>query len=238
MQPLIKFALLPILIPQGLWTKWKTPRLPEAEGERQGTHGLINAKKHLQLLILGDSAAAGVGVDQQQEALIGQLCEQFPKQDYYIDWQLHATSGHHLGNMIERVKTLPEQKFDLVIISSGVNDVIAQHSVQQWQKNYLTLYQDLENKFASPHIIFSAVPPIQHFKALPRLLAWFLGQQAALFNHNLQTQTPYLKRLHYVPLNLPIAPEYLAKDGFHPSHLSYTIWAQQLVNYLEKTALI
>ncbi len=47
-------------------------RLPEAHGERSGCCGNGN---ELNLLIIGDSAAAGVGVDEQSEALASQLAE-------------------------------------------------------------------------------------------------------------------------------------------------------------------
>ncbi|MGY4664210.1 hypothetical protein ACVWZ9_005004 [Pseudomonas chlororaphis] len=33
-----KVALGPLLLAQGLYTRWVTPRLPEAEGPRQGRH--------------------------------------------------------------------------------------------------------------------------------------------------------------------------------------------------------
>jgi len=47
-------------------------RLPEALGERSGCCGGGNK---LNLLIIGDSAAVGVGVDKQSDALASQLAE-------------------------------------------------------------------------------------------------------------------------------------------------------------------
>ena len=52
------FALAPLLVAQALRTRRVTPRLPEAAGERSGTQG---EGPRLRLLVLGDSAAAGVG---------------------------------------------------------------------------------------------------------------------------------------------------------------------------------
>ena len=63
--------LLPALIVQGYIVKQKTPRLPEPDGERCGIYG--QGRPTLSLLILGDSAAAGVGVVTQADALLGQL---------------------------------------------------------------------------------------------------------------------------------------------------------------------
>ena len=56
-------ALLPVLFVQGTKVRKNTPRLLEASGERQG---IVGKGKPLSLLILGDSAAAGVGVENQK----------------------------------------------------------------------------------------------------------------------------------------------------------------------------
>lgn len=61
---------LPILWWQGRRVKRDTPRLPEAAGARVGVSG---AGQPLRVLILGDSAAAGVGVSHQDQALLGQI---------------------------------------------------------------------------------------------------------------------------------------------------------------------
>ncbi len=56
---LVTAALAPLLLWQGRHVRRVTPRLPEAAGPRAGTTG---HGPPLRLLVLGDSAAAGVGV--------------------------------------------------------------------------------------------------------------------------------------------------------------------------------
>lgn len=53
-------ALIPALVIQGNRVKKNTVQLPEPEGEREGTCG---QGQPLSILIVGDSAAAGVGVE-------------------------------------------------------------------------------------------------------------------------------------------------------------------------------
>ena len=52
-ETLAKIFLGPVLLAQGLYTRRVTPKLPEAEGERQGDAGSGDV---LRLLIVGDSA--------------------------------------------------------------------------------------------------------------------------------------------------------------------------------------
>ena len=65
-------ALLPVLVFQGVKVRKNTPRLLEASGDREG---IIGQGQPLSLLILGDSAAAGVGVESQSEALSGAILQ-------------------------------------------------------------------------------------------------------------------------------------------------------------------
>ena len=60
--------LAPVLVAQGIYVKRVTPRLSEPEGVRFGVFG---AGPKMKLLIVGDSAAVGVGAATQHQALSG-----------------------------------------------------------------------------------------------------------------------------------------------------------------------
>lgn len=87
---ILKIVLAPVLAVQGRQVKKNTPRLPEAKGPRKGIQE--NGGKQIRLLILGDSAAAGVGVDHQDHA----DCE-FMEFDLPMDASLMAGDGFHPG---------------------------------------------------------------------------------------------------------------------------------------------
>ena len=63
----------PLLLWQGRRVRRDTPKLPEAEGPRDGIAGADRPGRPLRLLIVGDSSAAGVGASVQDEALAGRL---------------------------------------------------------------------------------------------------------------------------------------------------------------------
>ena len=117
----ISIMLAPVLVFQGLKVRRTTPRLPEPEGERVGQTGSNPA---LSLLILGDSAAAGVGVTNQQHALLGQIIEQLSPQlefSYALFAKTGSTTATTLQALHERIDTahpiLCQKHYDVIVTS-------------------------------------------------------------------------------------------------------------------------
>ena len=81
-------ALGPVLLWQGQYVRRRTPRLPEASGARVGVTG---TGKDLRLLVLGDSSAAGVGVETQSDALLGKTIAGLGGRYRVVVMPVHAT---------------------------------------------------------------------------------------------------------------------------------------------------
>ena len=156
-------ALVPALLIQGYHVKKKTLRLPEPQGKRKGVMG---QGKALSVLILGDSAAAGVGVEQQQDALLGSLLHEL-QQHFEINYQLEAKTGDTTVQVLARIQQLENQYFDVVISSVGVNDVTKLVSAKKWIRQQQVFYQAIENKFTPTLVLVTGVPPMNLFPALP-----------------------------------------------------------------------
>ena len=222
--PLLNFALSPLLLAQGLYVRKTTPRLPEPSGERNGK---IGAGPTLRLLILGDSAAAGVGACSQSDALSGQLSEQLAPH-FHTDWQLWAKNGYTSQNILNILNTQSAEPFDVVLISIGVNDITSGLSQATWLTKQNELIEKLTRKFSAQLIIYSALPPMHYFPALPQPLRWVLGERAKQFNTALQQLIEQHSNCQLVHNDIPIEAQFMASDGFHPSATCYTIWAKQI----------
>ncbi|MHA3982028.1 SGNH/GDSL hydrolase family protein [Acinetobacter venetianus] len=226
--------LLPIIAIQGIKVRKKMPHLPEASGERDG---VIGSGKPLSLLILGDSAAAGVGVETQQDALSGAIITELGN-EFTLMWKLQAQTGNTTQQVIQAAKQIRDQQYDIVITSIGVNDVTKFTSARSWLKQQKQLFADIQNRFKPKLIIVSGVPPMQHFPALPNPLAWLFGKYAAQMNQVLQQWLMPQDKFKFIQydikefqaLNLP-----MASDGFHPSKEIYAIWGQQIALLVRET---
>lgn len=223
--------LLPVLAIQAFWVKAKVLRLPEPSGERSGKQG--SDGNELSILVLGDSAAAGVGVEVQEHALTCQLAENLATK-YQVNWQLVAKTGFTSKDIIQELNTLPEQTFDYVVVSVGVNDVTHLTSMKRWNSNIQTIVNVIKDKFNSPAVLLTCVPPMQLFKSLPYPLSWWLGLRAKRFNNVMAEISEDKTHCSLLSFDLPFEPEFLAQDGFHPSNVAYRIWANQAADKIEK----
>lgn len=224
---LLTLVLAPALLIQGKQTRKNTIRLPEAAGERSGIMGV---GQPLRVLILGDSAAAGVGVDHQDEALAGQLVKQL-SQHYQVHWRLEATTGHTSEDVIERIQSQIEpQPYDVVVTSVGVNDVTRLLSPKKWIGLQQQLLDEIKQKFQPKQILLTSVPPMHLFPALPQPLRWHLGSYAQAMNKALAQLL--MANPECVQITLPLEQGQrdipMARDGFHPSAVIYTAWAELL----------
>jgi lysophospholipase L1-like esterase len=233
---LAKIMLGPVLLMQGMYTRRVTPKLPEAEGEREGIAG---SGEPLRLLILGDSAAAGVGASTQTEALSGQLVSRLARH-YQVTWTLWARSGLDSQALLEMLDQHSAQPFDVVLLSIGVNDVTGTLTADQWVAKQQQILGVLRGRFAARQIVMSPVPPMHLFPALPQPLRWYLGNRAARFNVRLAELAS--REDHCTMLTTRLAPVAgsMARDGFHPGPATYSDWAddaaQVIVSQLTKTA--
>lgn len=137
-------------------------KLPEASGERSGTTGSGNV---INLLIIGDSASAGVGAKEQKNALSGQLVANLST-THTVNWQLVATTGLRSTALINEIEKIKSQKFDFVLVSIGVNDVTGLTKERQWTSNMKTIIDLCNVKFDKPKVLMTALPPMHLFTGL------------------------------------------------------------------------
>ncbi|RUO38968.1 lipase [Pseudidiomarina aestuarii] len=220
---LAKIAMIPLapwLIRQGNRARRDTVRLPEAKGERFNT---VEASD-LSVLILGDSAAAGVGCATQSDAITGQLVHQLQSRGT-VRWRLIAQSSLTCAGVHELLLQHADEPFDVVLVSVGVNDVTRRTPIAQWRWDLEVLTNELVKRHQAKLVLFSAVPPMHRFTALPQPLRWFVGEQAHNLNRVLEQHCQDFETCEILKFDIPFHPRYLASDGYHPSGEACTLWA-------------
>jgi lysophospholipase L1-like esterase len=197
-------------------------RLPEAAGPREGVAGEGDAC--LRLLVVGDSSAAGVGVADQAQALALPLAKEVAARLHgSVPWQLIAQSGLDTQEVIALVRRAKPQPADVAVAVVGVNDVTSQASASRYVEQLTALAALLPVR----RIVFTGLPPMHLFSAVPQPLRWYLGQYAKWLDSALRDWCA--ARGHgYCASDLSTDPRMLADDGYHPGPLLYPQWAARL----------
>jgi lysophospholipase L1-like esterase len=217
-------ALGPVLLLQGRHVRRVVPRLPEPEGPREGERG---EGPTLSLLVAGDSAAAGVGAGHQNEALTGRLVERL-SESHRVRFRLEATTGHTTADALARLSELEEERFDVVVVSLGVNDVTGATSLARFEREQRELLALLRERLGARHVILSGLPPMHLFPALPQPLRWYLGGGARRLTQTLGRISEEHEHTELVAVDFGRDDEMMASDGFHPGPLAYARWADEL----------
>lgn len=242
----LALPLAPVLIWQGRRVRRDTPKLPEAWGPRAGldnaemSHKSGTPAKPLRLLILGDSSAAGVGASHQSEALSGQLraCLALTLAAP-LQWRVVARTGIATGEALTLLdEAMPDEPeaFDIAVVALGVNDVTALRGVSRWLADVDRVCDRLRERHSVRRVIWSGLPPMHRFPALPQPLRTVMGLHARALDRALAVHFSHAGSANGLRhIAMPLMPDgAVASDGFHPGPLAYARWAQTLHSALDE----
>lgn len=232
-QPL-NLVLLPVLVWQGSRLRSTMPRLPEAEGPRTGvTPGPAPA---LNLAIVGDSSAAGVGAQQQQDALAGQLttfvAEQIGRQ---VSWRLVARSGATARSV--RRDLVPQLtgtenawQPDVVLAVVGGNDLTHYRPIPAWRRDIRAMVESIRQQAGPVPIVLAGLPPFLRLPSLPQPMRIVSGLRACAMDDVLRRLADRTDHVWHVPsATLPTeGDDFFTEDGYHLATKGYRAWAEVL----------
>ena len=240
MLPLYKLALGPVLLIQARRLRRTALRLPEAAGPRCGTEGLGDAQQlPLRILLVGDSSAAGVGVDDQAQALAQPVAKLLAiKLGRPVTWQLVAKSGINTEESLALLRQSELGPADFLVTALGTNDVTSQRAPRQFLQDYQRLVEEVRRRTGIVGLVATGLPPLQILPAAHHPLRWYLGRYAARLDRVLQRWINQEAAARYISLDWAAKPLEMARDRFHPGAGQYRHWAElvseQIVDLLAK----
>lgn len=217
---LAKWTLGPLLLVQGRGVRRRVPVLPEPPGGRQGEAG---EGAPLRLLVLGDSAAAGMGAATQDEALAGRIVAAL-RERFRVEWRLVARTGATTASTMRHLQRIDPFATDVVVTSLGVNDVTGDVGAGDFLALQKKLHALLRERFGARLVLASGVPPMDCFPALPQPLRWYLGARARELDRALAGSLPDGQGAEYLPFTGELDRAHMAADGFHPGPAVYSAW--------------
>jgi lysophospholipase L1-like esterase len=214
-----------VILPQARRARRVIPRLPDAA---QPWSGSTPGPDPVSILVLGDSTAAGVGADSQEDALPGNLARRLSAEwERGAVWRAVGENGATSEDIVRNYLAAgTESSYDLVFLTIGANDALKLRSRAAFRRSFRRIIRRLRS--VSPHalILVSSFLGFAQFSALPNPLRWALQLHA----RSLEDVARRFVASEPGVLMSPPAPKYtpgfFASDRFHPSPQGYRDWVE------------
>ncbi|MGI9400126.1 MAG: SGNH/GDSL hydrolase family protein [Rhizobiaceae bacterium] len=227
----LSWLLFPVYVWQGLAVRRNTPRMKPPPNS--GSYEFSGSGKELNLLVIGDSSAAGVGVDNIEQSFAYLLPKFFNEQSKRPVHLRIAGMNSAVSAQIRDyvVPNIERREFDYIALNIGINDSKNFHRGNRFCRDFGTLLYALRARFPEATIIWSGILDLQAVPALPTPLNWILGVRSRLLNHNgrilCRERGALAPKSEWRPLM-----ENFAIDGFHASEAGYREWAEDFSRYI------
>ncbi|MFF8831160.1 SGNH/GDSL hydrolase family protein [Streptomyces sp. NPDC015131] len=219
--------LLPVLAAQGLYVRWSTESLPPAGGPVTGVYGdEAEARRVLRVAVVGESTAAGVGVERHADGFTGQFARALHERTGHpVAWSVAGLNGATLEGMRSQLLPTVEPGQTVAVLLAGVNDVLRRRDPREWGRELAAVAGTLADR--AEHVVVTGVPPFGEFPALPGTLRRYLAARAAALDEVSRQVCADLPTVTWSGVTgvLPMGPDFFARDRFHPSAHGYAQWA-------------
>lgn len=203
------------------------------------------AKRPLQVIAIGESTFAGVGVATHAEGFTGAFAASLAKHlDRSVQWRVYARSGYTAKRVREKLlPKIEEAQTDLVLVGLGGNDAFRLNRPTEWRKDCMALIEGLQQRFPGVPIVFCQMPPIREFPAFSALIKSTVGGLVEMLGRTLVQLVDEYDGVFALSdtitlqawsqrFGLTATPSDYFSDGVHPSGLTYRIWAQDVAQQL------
>jgi lysophospholipase L1-like esterase len=226
----IALAQAPIILRQGRHLRRSTPRLPDAPLPWEGSLG--DGEAPLNVLVLGDSTAAGVGVDHAELGLAGRLAEALEaRTGRPVHWRARGRNGATARDLVrDYLDEALDGEVDVLFLTVGANDALALRSARAFRRDVRRIIHRTRKAHPQSIVLMSSLPAFFRFRLLPEPLRSALYRHSQALEAAARAVVAEERRAHMSPPPPPYTDGFFASDDFHPSSLGYRDWADFAVD--------
>ncbi|WP_110034321.1 SGNH/GDSL hydrolase family protein [Hoeflea marina] len=224
---LLSWLLLPVAAIQAVGVRRRTKRLPPPRGRHSGQIG--SGPPAWNILVLGDSSAAGVGAGRVEDTLGPGLARHIhARTGDSVGWRNAGANSAIAAQVRDHVLPhIEERGFTHVVLAVGTNDMKNFRTKSQFKRGFGGLLYATHARWPEATIIWSPIVDMRRVPALPPALAFILSLRARIIN---ATGLALCAERHAIaaeplPLNGTLG---FASDGFHADAPGYAHWADHV----------
>jgi len=222
---LLLLPVFPLLYFQGKKLRQKISRLPS-----QAEFLALNSKKNSpNVLIIGESTAAGVGASKPETTFAYQIHLQLSEEYSIYNLGKNGLKAERLKRLLLHGKQELPSQIQTAVILIGANDCFKFTPPSKFQKELKVFIQLLIQTYGIEKLIIPKVPPVHQFPALPWIIRFFLGWHRNMLIREILQLEKGMPQLKYKAVEGKFEASYFAEDGIHPSDLGYAAMAKQII---------
>jgi lysophospholipase L1-like esterase len=214
-----------------MWMRATLKPAPPATGPTSGTVGTTSGAP-LRIAVVGESTAAGCGVDTHNDGFTGRLAHEINAGTQRpVHWQVVGQFGATARRI--RYRLLPQlgEDLDVAVLLAGANDVMGRRSPDQWRDDLTAIIDDLMER--ADHVVVAGIPPLALLPSMPPTLGRYLSERAAALDDvTRQICARWVYATWVVTMTEVPPPDFFASDRFHLSAAGYQRWAQAIADHL------
>jgi lysophospholipase L1-like esterase len=214
---------------QGMWLRSTIRMAPPAGGPSSGSVGTVTGPP-LRIAVLGDSTAAGCGVDVHAAGFTGSLARELGARTRRpVQWQVVGQFGATARRI--RYRLLPQvgADLDVAVLLAGGNDVMSGREPDEWRADLSAIVDSLMERAER---VVAGVPPFALFPSLPATLRRYLGERGDALDAASRQVCGARPGATWVTMTERPRPEFFASDRFHLSAAGYERWARVVAGHI------
>jgi lysophospholipase L1-like esterase len=196
---------------------------------------LGRAKDAKNVLIIGESTAAGVGSSAEEKTFAAQIYHQSGRTYNIHNLGKNGLKADKLKRLLAHAKQEIPKKFDFAIILIGSNDCFKFTPPGRFSKQLKDFIEILKSKKSVQKIIVPAIAPVQHFPSIPWAMRFFLGMHRNILTKELKFLQKSIPELDFNNFDFDMSHDLLASDGIHPSDKGYEMMAKATLSSLKNS---
>jgi lysophospholipase L1-like esterase len=187
------------------------------------------AEGSVRILVAGDSTGVGTG-SAPELSIAGRLASAYPEASV----KNISENGLKIAGLLEKLRALPESKYDLILLQIGGNDILGFSSVADARRDLRLVFAEAKKR--AEKVAFMSTGDVGNAPAFGPLLSLAFTlktkeMRSVFMEESKAAGVTYIDL--YVPReNDPFAKEplrYHAADGLHPTGEGYGLWFEKLL---------
>ncbi|MGY6523045.1 MAG: SGNH/GDSL hydrolase family protein [Mongoliitalea sp.] len=226
---LLLLPFFPLLYWKGKKLRQEVQRLPQ----HSSFLNLEAAHTSKRVLVIGESTAAGVGASSPESSFAARLFEVGKREFQVLNLGKNGLKAKGLVRLLNHAKPDIPASFDQVIILIGANDCFKFTPPGKFRNELKSFIKLFEQQQATRLVFIPAIPPVNHFPAIPSILRFFLGIHRYILNKEIKRLSQELDKLYFHDWKTGFTDEFFASDGIHPSDIGYAKMAEETYPYIK-----